>query len=194
LTRPQSSVKRGALFLDRDGVLIAETGDYVWEINDARIEPGAIALLQLAAGLQLPVFIVTNQGGIGRGLYSSRHVEYLHRYIEARLFTPLKLRPVWLYCPHHPSSGRCFCRKPSVLLFERAVHRYGISAKRSAMVGDQARDLVPARELGIHAVWLNALTQNAPSEADAACADHEDCAIHLNRFYQRGLSEARNIP
>lgn len=188
MTLLQSSTKRSALFLDRDGVLIAETGSYVWEINKARIEPGATGILQLAASLRLPVFVVTNQGGIGRGLYSSSQVEYLHRYIEARLFKPLDLRPVWLYCPHHPTNGRCFCRKPSTLLFERAVHRYGIDAKRSAMVGDQARDLVPARELGIHAVWLNALTQNAPAEADAACSGHEDCAIHLNRFYQRDPS------
>lgn len=176
------------MFLDRDGVLIAETGKYVWEIDDSRIEPGATALLQLASDLHLSVFIVTNQGGIGRGLYSSRQVEYLHQYIEARLFTPFNLRPIWLYCPHHPSSGRCFCRKPSALLFERAVHRYGIAAERSAMVGDQARDLVPARELGIHAVWLNVKTHIAPSEADAACADHEECVLHLNRYYQRSLS------
>ena len=107
-----------------------------------------------AAGL--PVIVVTNQSGIGLGLYGHGDVERLHGYLHRQLALQGAQLDAVYYCPHHPSQGRCLCRKPAGLLFERAVARFGIDPSRSLMVGDRQRDLDAAATVGIRGVLVPA--------------------------------------
>ena len=97
----------------------------------------------------LLVIVVTNQSGIGLGLYDHSDVERLHTYLHRQLALQGAQLDAVYYCPHHPSQGRCLCRKPAGLLFERAVARFGIDSSRSLMIGDRQRDLDAAATVGI---------------------------------------------
>jgi D-glycero-D-manno-heptose 1,7-bisphosphate phosphatase len=57
-----------ALFLDRDGVVVEEA-DYLCRAEDVRILPGAAAVIAAANRRGVPVVLVTNQSGIGRGYF-----------------------------------------------------------------------------------------------------------------------------
>jgi D-glycero-D-manno-heptose 1,7-bisphosphate phosphatase len=100
--------------------------------------------------------VITNQSGIGLGLYHHADVERVHAYLHRQLAQQGAHLDAVYYCPHHPEQGRCLCRKPGSLLFERAVARFGIDGSRSLMVGDRQRDVDAAEAVGIRGVLVAA--------------------------------------
>ena len=76
---------RKAVFLDRDGVLNRERGEHTWRLEDFEVlesVPETLAKLQEAGWL---LIVVSNQSGIGLGLYGHAQVEVLHAYLHDRL-------------------------------------------------------------------------------------------------------------
>ncbi len=143
---------RPALFLDRDGVLNRERGEHTWRMADFEVLPGVPEALRHAHAMGYVLVVITNQSGLGLGLYGHAEVAALHaRLREAAgqaAFADI------LYCPHHPSKGRCLCRKPGSLLLERAMARHGIDPGRSLMVGDRERDVQAAQTVGVRAIQV----------------------------------------
>lgn len=144
---------RRALFLDRDGVVNREQG-YVWTAEAFEILPEFITLARAYSQAGYALVIITNQGGIGKGLYGWSDVDALHAILNARLLAEGLSLPTIYCCPHHPSSSHCLCRKPSPLLFERALAQGGYDAMQCIMLGDRVRDVIPARALGMHTVLI----------------------------------------
>ena len=145
-----------ALFLDRDGVINRERGAHTWRMEDFEILPGVAEALVAARSAGMLIIVVTNQSGIGLGLYTQGDVERLHTYLHRHLAEQgAKIDAVY-YCPHHPDQGRCLCRKPGGSLFERAVARFGIDVSRSLMIGDKQRDLDAAATVGMRGVLVAA--------------------------------------
>lgn len=138
-----------ALFLDRDGVVNVDFG-YVHRIDDFQFQDGIIPLCQKAIEKKYQLIIITNQSGIARGMYGHEEVHNLHTYMLAQLsLYGINISAIY-YCPHHPDiSGKCFCRKPDSLLFEKAIATSGITPIDSWMIGDNDRDLIPAKKLNI---------------------------------------------
>jgi D-glycero-D-manno-heptose 1,7-bisphosphate phosphatase len=139
---------RGAVFLDRDGTIIEDTG-YLRDPAEVRLLPGAaLAIGQLNQG-DLFVVVVTNQSGIARGRLTLEQ----YRATESRLDDLLGLEGARLdgqyFCPHLPEvNGPCECRKPGPLLYRQAAERLGIDLSRSWWVGDRLRDVLPAETFG----------------------------------------------
>lgn len=153
---------RGALFLDRDGVVNRERGGHTWCLEDFEILPGVAEGIKAAHAAGLWVVLVTNQSGIGLGLYGHADVERLHAYLHQQLaLQGTKLDAVY-YCPHHPSQGKCLCRKPGSLMVERAMARLDIDASASLMVGDKPRDVESAERVGVRGVLVEANQQLRP--------------------------------
>lgn len=169
------------LFLDRDGILLAETGTYVWLVEQSLILVEARMLVELALRYKAKVIVITNQGGIGRRLYSYRQAQYLNHAIEARLFATIGLKPIWFICPHHPSTSMCWCRKPGALAFERALHRFGLQNRFTAMIGDQSRDMEAARSVGIHAYGLH--PDRPVAGSDQSFTSYRECATALEQLW-----------
>jgi D-glycero-D-manno-heptose 1,7-bisphosphate phosphatase len=145
---------RRAAFLDRDGVLNEDSG-YVCRPEDFRWLPGtfeALAALQ-AAGHALVV--VTNQSGIGRGLYDEAQYQALTRWMREDLRTHgLELAGVY-HCPHHPDASvsayrrACDCRKPAPGMILRAAGDLGLDLAASCLFGDRASDVAAGRAAGV---------------------------------------------
>ncbi|MFN3876417.1 MAG: HAD-IIIA family hydrolase, partial [Flavobacteriales bacterium] len=103
---------RPALFLDRDGVLNRERGEHTWRRADFEVLPGVPEALAWARDRGHALIVISNQSGIGLGLHGHGEVEALHAVLrEAVAAAGARIDDI-LYCPHHPSRGRCLCRKP----------------------------------------------------------------------------------
>lgn len=150
---------RKAVFLDRDGVLNRERGMHTWTLEDFEVLPGVPEALKRLQDAGHALVVITNQSGIGLGLYGHAEVATLHRYLHAMLAEHGVRLTAILYCPHHPSKGRCLCRKPGSLLLEKAIARYGLDAARSVMIGDRDRDVEAATAAGVRGILVEA---NAP--------------------------------
>jgi D-glycero-D-manno-heptose 1,7-bisphosphate phosphatase len=149
-------MEQKAVFLDRDGVINRERGEHTWRISDFEILSGVPEALAELAGAGWSLVVITNQSGIGLGLYDHADVHRLHELLRQELEAiGVHLSGIF-YCPHHPRQGKCLCRKPGSLLFEKAVARFGIDPGRSVMIGDRERDMQAAETLGIRGILVEA--------------------------------------
>lgn len=143
---------RRFVFVDRDGTLIEDPG-YVHRIEDYRPLPGAVEALRLLQDAGFGIAIVTDQSGIGRGLYTEAEFlafqEHLVRDFGAH---GVRIEATY-YCPHLPDAG-CPCRKPGTALLERARRELDASLEQSFVVGDKPADAEMARRAGCRAVHV----------------------------------------
>ena len=142
-----------AAFLDRDGVINREK-DFVYKIQDFEWIEGSRESIKFLNENNYHVFIISNQSGIARGLYTEEDVLYLHEYIS------LELRKIgahideFFISPYHPSFPDKFknlahLRKPSVGMLELAESKWPIEKKSSFLIGDKASDIECAINYGI---------------------------------------------
>ena len=141
-----------AVFLDRDGTLVEDTG-YLADPSRVQLIPGvASALVGLERAGYLRI-MVTNQSGIGRGKYSVEAFDATQEEIMRQLSLAAATIDATYHCPHAPDAG-CTCRKPGTALHRQAIATHGIDVARSWCIGDQLRDLQPATELGCRAMLV----------------------------------------
>ena len=139
------------VFLDRDGVLNVERGTYTWEIKYFEIIPGVAESIRKLKKSGYLLIVVTNQAGIGRGLFTKSDMEECHRYLSDQ--TQNLLDDIY-YATAHPNFSDSLLRKPDSLMFEKARAKYRIDPGQSWMVGNDERDLIPARKLGIRTIYI----------------------------------------
>jgi D-glycero-D-manno-heptose 1,7-bisphosphate phosphatase len=175
LPRPErAAVLRGraALFLDRDGVLVEEVG-YLHRPEEVRLIPGAADLIAAANRAGLPVVLITNQAGIGRGYYGWAEFQATQERIEADLAAQGTALDMVLACPFHAQGQPPYrhpahpCRKPRPGMILRAAERLGLDLAGSWVVGDRAIDLAAGRAAGL-AGGAHVLTGHGAAERDAA--------------------------
>ena len=138
------------VFLDRDGTLNPDPG-YIGSPDRFELFPGAATALARLARAGARLVVVTNQSGVGRGLFSSADLDAIHAKLRRLLQgAGVSLDAIYV-CPHHPDAG-CSCRKPETGMVDRAVHELGIDLSRSYLVGDHAKDMELARRVGVKRV------------------------------------------
>lgn len=140
---------RKVIFLDRDGILIEERGDYTWKIDDANLVDGVVEALTKLRDAGFEFIVITNQSGISKGLYKHRDVKALHGYL-AQAFAQFGIHFLdWYYCPHSNMVGLCTCRKPAGGMVERAAARFAVDLSASHMIGDMPRDAECGESAGV---------------------------------------------
>ncbi len=150
-----TELKRGAVFLDRDGVLNQDLGyvhraaDLVW-VEGAR---EAVARINRAGLLAI---VATNQSGVARGFYTEDDVRALHAHMAAELAAAGARVDAFYYCPFHREGvvSRYVVadhpdRKPNPGMILRAIADFGIDPARSLMIGDRPADIETGRRAGV---------------------------------------------
>jgi D-glycero-D-manno-heptose 1,7-bisphosphate phosphatase len=146
--------RRPAVFLDRDGVLIEDTG-YPHRPAEVRWMPGAAEAVRRLNEAGRYVFVVTNQAGVARGLYAEAQVHVLHGWMAGRLAEAGARIDAFAYCPHHPEAvlpayrRDCRRRKPRPGMIEDLLAARPVEAARSFLIGDRETDIAAAAAAGI---------------------------------------------
>lgn len=143
-----------ALFLDRDGVLNRERGNYTYTVQDFEVLPDVVESLKLAKTKGYLLIVISNQGGIAKGIFNQQRVEELHAILSAKLAEQDVYFDEIYYCQHHNQIGKCICRKPNSLMLEKAIARFNVDAASSVMIGDSQRDLDAAKKVGVEGVLI----------------------------------------
>ena len=145
---------RPAAFLDRDGVVNLDHG-YVWRIEDFSFVPGVLQAAAQLAAAGLSLVVVTNQAGIGRGMYTPADYTRLTDWMRARFAEAGAPLAGVYHCPHHPSLAlgefrrACDCRKPAPGMLLAAARDLGLSLADSVIFGDKCDDLRAGRAAGV---------------------------------------------
>ena len=142
--------KNKAAFFDRDGVINDDTGHYyVFRPDDFVLCPGVIEGLKKVHWLGYLIIIISNQGGIARGQFTTDDTDAVHqKFIDTMAANGVKITEIY-YCPHHPETGNCLCRKPQPLMIEKALARFDIDPAKSFMLGDRDNDVLTAENAGV---------------------------------------------
>jgi D-glycero-D-manno-heptose 1,7-bisphosphate phosphatase len=163
---------RAALFLDRDGVIVDEV-NYLHKPEDVRVLGGAAELIASANALGIPVVVVTNQAGIGRGYYGWPEFTAVQQAIDAAL-APAAVDAVFA-CPFHADGKPPYDvpdhpdRKPNPGMLLRAERLLGIDLAASWFVGDTAADVEAAARAGL-AGAVHVLTGHGADQREAVLA------------------------
>ncbi len=152
---PAPSPGYPAVFLDRDGVLIEDTG-YPHVEADMRIMPGAAEAVRRLNALGYFVVIATNQSGVARGLFTLDQMNRFNDSLVRRLAAKGARIGAVYACPFHAEAKvEEYChpdhpdRKPNPGMLLRAIADHDLDPARSFMIGDQPSDLEAARRAGM---------------------------------------------
>ena len=141
-----------AVFLDRDGTLIEDPG-YLSDPAQVALLPGVADTLRSLADDGFALVVITNQSGIGRGLYTESDFLAVQQELERQLLEVGVRFDMVLHCPHTAEAG-CPCRKPGTALYREAAARLELDLPRSWFIGDRPGDIIPASVLGGRAVLV----------------------------------------
>jgi histidinol-phosphate phosphatase family protein len=143
---------RQAVFLDRDGTVLEDTG-YLADPASVRLVSGAIEALRALRERGYLLVLVSNQSGVGRGLITPAQADAVHR----RLLVELESHGLALddvrYCPHAPTA-RCPCRKPEPGMILASADALEIDLDSSFLVGDSPDDAGAGQAAGVRTVIL----------------------------------------
>ncbi len=138
------------MIFDRDGTIVV---DVPYNGDPAAVQPvpGMREALERLRAAGIPIGVVSNQSGVGRGLLTVDQLEAVNRRVE-ELLGPFA---VSLYCPHHPDED-CECRKPKPKLILDAAHAIGVEPACCVVIGDKTSDVEAANNAGARGIFVDA--------------------------------------
>ncbi len=149
---PQSKHMK-LIILDRDGVINKDSSTFIKSPEEWIPLKGSLEAIARLSQAGYEVVIITNQSGIGRGLFSADTLAKIHvRMIDYVQQHGGKIQSI-LFCPHHPDDG-CNCRKPLPGMYHELAERLNINYSGVYSVGDSVRDLQAAKAVGASPVLV----------------------------------------
>ena len=146
------------VFLDRDGVIneFPGLGDYVKTIKEFRFVPGALTALRYLTKAGYKIFVVSNQAGVTRGVYSKKKLEQINSYMMRHVRKAGARIVRAYYCIHTPDQN-CDCRKPKIGSIEDALVKLNKTlrdAKKTFFVGDTESDIKTGHRAGCKTIFV----------------------------------------
>jgi D-glycero-D-manno-heptose 1,7-bisphosphate phosphatase len=134
------------VFLDRDGTMLEEAG-YLDRLDRLVFFPFTIDSIRLLNRAGFGVVLITNQSGVGRGMYEESFIASAHRVVDERVAAGGGRIDGYYYCPHHPLAELeqyrcdCDCRKPRPGMLRQAAADLDLDLSRSFTIGDKWTDV-----------------------------------------------------
>lgn len=163
--------RRRAAFLDRDGVINVDRG-YLYRREDFDFVPGVLEGARRLHELNYALVVVSNQSGIGRGLFSEADFHAVSDWMREKFIAAGAPLAGIYFCPHHPTEahGRylrsCDCRKPAPGMLLSAARDLHLDLGASAIFGDRPSDLEAALAAGVPLRIMLATDGRDPPNAD----------------------------
>ncbi len=145
--------RKPAILLDRDGVINIDGPGYVESWAEFQFCPSALEAIRRLTEAGWEIYVITNQAGIAKGLYSEQRLMDIHwrMMIEIRRAGGRVLGIQ--FCPH-TDEDECLCRKPRPGMLLKAAAKWGLDLARSYFVGDSARDIQAGAAVGCTTLWV----------------------------------------
>ena len=180
-------MSRVAAFLDRDGTIIRDAS-YVRDPKDVVLLPDAADAIRALNDAGVAVVVVTNQSGIARGLLDESDYERVRARTNELVAAGGGRIDATYMCPHYPEiTGPCECRKPGLLLYQRAIADHGLDPRQSLFVGDRWRDVAPTAKLGGRGILLD-VESTPPEDRERAQRESIETARSLGEAVRRFLA------
>ncbi len=136
-----------SLLLDRDGTIIKDK-HYLADPAGVELLPGVGDALAALGRQGMRFFLVSNQSGVGRGMFGLEAVLACNERLTA-LLAPYGVRFAdMIFCPHAPEE-KCSCRKPATGMWRALEQRHGLDAAACLMIGDKEEDMRFAAAAGL---------------------------------------------
>ncbi|MCZ6517654.1 MAG: D-glycero-beta-D-manno-heptose 1,7-bisphosphate 7-phosphatase [Gammaproteobacteria bacterium] len=126
--------------LDRDGVINADSPDYIKSPAEWHALPGSLDAIARLCASGFTVVVATNQSGVGRGLFTEQTLAQIHDEMLRQVSEAGGHIAAVFVCPHAPDAG-CDCRKPLPGLMRQIEQQFGTTLQGAPAVGDSARDI-----------------------------------------------------
>lgn len=172
---------RPTILLDRDGTMIVER-DYLSDPAQVALERGAVDGLARLQRAGWPLVVLTNQSGVGRGLFPITAVDAVNAGAGDLLGAAGITIAGWYVCPHAPGDG-CACRKPAPGMALQAAHEIRLDLSRSWMIGDKPADLALGDAIGAPSILVRTGHGNV----------HANLAQAQGRIVQADLAAAVDV-
>lgn len=176
-----------AVLLDRDGVIIENRPEHVRSWRDVEILPGAVEAIASLRRAGARVFIITNQGAVGRALMTQRDLDQIHAKLRELLHSSgADLEGIYA-CTHHPADP-CACRKPATGLLALAAEEHDFELEEAFCVGDHTTDIEAGATAGCTTVLVRTgrgkqaekiIRAGEAPLPDAICEDLVDAAFWI---------------
>lgn len=141
------------VLVDRDGVINRDSDQYIKSVAEWRPLPGSLEALRDLTAAGFRIVVITNQSGIGRGLFSESTLDAIHAAMRAAVEqTGGRIDGIY-FCPHLPGAG-CQCRKPAPGLLLDAARDFGASLDGVAFIGDKESDVGAAIAVGARPILV----------------------------------------
>jgi len=161
-----------AVFLDRDGTIVEDTG-YPSGRDPIIMLPGVPEAIATLNNAGFKVIVITNQSGVDRGYFDAHAVDEFHAILNDLLAVSDARIDAYYFCPHTPDENgdpACNCRKPRAGLLQSAGQEHGVDLERSFLVGDKPSDVEAGKIAGCKAIRL--MPDKGVHEADTCLPDH----------------------
>ena len=135
-----------AVFVDRDGTICFDK-HYMSDPADIELIPTVADGIKRLNEADIPVIVVTNQSGVGRGFFTEEGLNAMHDRLRQILAAHGARLDDIFYCPHRPDEG-CNCRKPKPGMLLRAKEKHGFDLTKSFVIGDRMLDVEMAHAVG----------------------------------------------
>jgi D-glycero-D-manno-heptose 1,7-bisphosphate phosphatase len=146
-------VQPTVVVLDRDGVINADSPDYIKTPDEWHALPGSLAAIARLKQAGFEVAIATNQSGVGRGLFSIDTLWDMHRKMLGEIHAAGGYVKRIFFCPHTPEDN-CDCRKPKPGLLNQIAEYFACGFDHMIMIGDAASDLQAAQSVGVRVILV----------------------------------------
>ncbi len=165
------AIGRAALFLDRDGVVLQPV-PYLHKASESVLIEGAAEVIQACNRNDVPVILVTNQSGVGRGMYGWQQFQEVQDELTGQLKKGGARLDLVLACAYHGEGvgeyrvSQHAWRKPQPGMIYEAARILQVDLSRSWIVGDSASDIEAGRSSGLCGGILVLSGEAAQSDAN----------------------------
>jgi D-glycero-D-manno-heptose 1,7-bisphosphate phosphatase len=176
------------VIVDRDGVINEDSDDYIKSVGEWRPIAGSLEAIGALTRGGYQVAVVTNQSGLGRGLFDEATLAAIHRHMLAAVHAAGGELAGIYYCPHAPDAD-CDCRKPRPGLFRNLERELGLSVRGAPYIGDKLSDVEAAEAAGARPILVR--TGRGVAAEAAAAARGVAVFDSLSAAAQHLLAESR---